>query len=91
MEIILKAFIVNSIDDIEEFNIRVDENNCKIVISTLNRERMKIIDIFKGLKREGTIKSIFIPKNNKIKDKLIKLITIKRQLVNSMDKISEIF
>jgi hypothetical protein len=91
MEIILKAFIVNSIDDIEEFNIRVDENNCKIVSSTLNRERMKIIDIFKGLKREGTIKSIFIPKNNKIKDKLIKLITIKRQLVNSMDKISEIF
>jgi len=91
MEIITKAFIVHNISDIEELNIKVTDYNCLIVRKRLELEYQKIVEILKNLKDSGAIKSIFIPKNKKIQNELNKLITQKRQLKNSIEKIKAVF
>lgn len=91
MEIITKAYIVHSIDDIEEINIRVTELNFLIVRRRLELERNKIIDMLKQMKNAGAIKSIWIPKNKKLQKELNNLTTCKRQLKNSIEKIKAVF
>jgi hypothetical protein len=90
-EIVVKAFLVHSIEDIEEFNIRVTENSYGIIRARLNLEREKIINLLKQLKESGVIKSIFIPKNKKIQNELNKLTTIKRQITKYIEQIKTVF
>ena len=91
MEIIIKAIIVHSIDSIQELNIKVTDENFLIVRKRLELEYQKIVEILKNLKDSGAIKSIFIPKNKKIQKELNTLITQKRQLKNSIEKIKAVF
>ena len=95
MEILTKAFRIYSINHIEEFRIRLNDNlpnnsgSYDIVMARerLTMEKKKIISIFRELKEKGVIKSIYIPKNRKIQDKLDNLIRIKKEINKSLERI----
>jgi hypothetical protein len=90
-EIIIKAFLVYSEENIEEFNIKVDETKAPIIKARLGHEYQKIILLLKIMKDQGIIKSIWIPKNRKIQATLDKLVTTKRQIRNSITKIKTVY
>jgi hypothetical protein len=91
MELIIKAFLVHSIDNIEELNIKVDEVKAPIIKARLEYEYIKLINILKELKEAGVIKSIWIPKNKRLKKELLSVITTKRQIKNSIEKIKQVY
>lgn len=91
MEIVVKAHLVHSIDVIENFSIRVDDLNRLIVLKRMELEYIKAVDILKNLKKKEVIRSIFIPKNKKIQDKLDILVVTKKELKRSMRKIRDAF
>jgi len=88
---IIKAVLVHAIDNIEIFNIGVDETKALLVRERLELEHKKIIQHLKDLKEIGVIKSIFIPKNRKIQKELNNLVNAKKQIKNSVYKIKTIF
>ena len=90
-EIIIKAFLVEDMDNIKEINVRVTDLRCVIVKEKLKLEAGKIFNILKELKKAGVIKSIFIPKNRRLKKELDKLVHVKKQIKNSIDKINTLF
>lgn len=90
-EIITKAIIVRSPTEIEKFNIRVNDKKFILIRHRLELERIKIIDIFKQMKEEGKIKSIYRPKNKKIQKDIIRLIDAKRTIEESINKIKEVY
>jgi len=90
-EIIIKAFLVHSEENIEEFNVKVDEIKAPIIKSRLGHEYQKIILLLKIMKDQGLIKSIWIPKNKRIQKTLDNLVTIKRQIKNSIQKIKTVY
>jgi len=87
MEIIIKAFLVKSIDNIEFKNHVVNDFNYIITRKKLEEQRRKIINILKKLKEEGLITSIYHPSNKRMKEQLSKLVTTKRLLKNSIEQI----
>jgi hypothetical protein len=90
-EIIVKAFLVHSEENIEEFNVKVDEIKAPIIIARLELEHSKIILLLKIMKDQGIIKSIWIPKNRKIQTTLDKLVTTKKQIKKSIFKIKQVY
>ena len=91
MEIILKGYLIKSIDSTEEILIKVNEVNAKLVRKKLESEHDKIISLFKQLKESGAIKSVYIPKNRKLQKEIDKLTTIKKEIKNSISKIKTLF
>jgi hypothetical protein len=91
MEIITNACLIKDFENIETFQIKVNEKNYIKARKKLEFEKFKIICIFKQMKDKGEIKSIWRPKNKKIQDKLDKLVKTKNMINNSIDKIREIF
>ncbi len=89
--IIMKAVLVENLENINIFSIDVNIENHKIVRLKLEEEREKIIKILKNLKEEGKIKSIFIPKNKKMQKQLNNLVHSKRTIKHSLEKIKEVF
>jgi malate/lactate dehydrogenase len=93
MELICKAFDVKSINNIEEFNIRLNDEDENIEYNLiysrkkLEYEHQKIIDILINLKDKGVIKSIYIPKNKKLDKELERLVRVKKEIKKSLDKI----
>jgi len=91
MDIIIKIALVHSISDVEVFSIKVTNFKYQLVRKKLELEKKKIIDIFKLLKSQGEIKSIFRPKNKKIQKQLDELVKAKKILKESIKSISEVF
>jgi len=91
MEIIIKGVLIDSIDDIEIFQIRLTEEAKKLVKKKLEYEYQKGIKILRELKENGTINSISIPKNKKIQTKLDNLIKAKRIIKQSIRKIIDFY
>ena len=91
MEIIIRAHLVHKFDDIESFSIKVNELNRYIVKKRLELEYYKLVDILRILKEDNQIKSIFIPKNKKIQPQLDKLVTTKRDIKRSIQKLRDAF
>lgn len=67
---------INNLNDIKE--IEIEPRNKEIIKLLIEKEQKNAIDILKGLKEEGLIKSIYIPKNKKIKEQLNNLVQAKR-------------
>lgn len=91
MEIITNAVIVRDFENIENMQIRVTEKNFIKVRKTLEFEKFKIICIFKQMKDRGEIKSIWLPKNKKIQNKLNELVKAKNTINVSINQIREVF
>lgn len=91
MEIILKTFIYHSNNEIDEFHIKVNEYNHRIIIERIKLERNKIINYFKILKSRELIKSIHDPINKKMQKHIDYLQKIKREGLINIRKIREVF
>ena len=78
-------------EDIEGFNINVNDFNRTIVIRRMELEYSKIVNILKGLKKSNLIRSIFIPKNKKIQKQLDALVVTKKEIKRSVRKIRDAF
>lgn len=91
MDIITNGAIVRDFEDIEKFQIKVNEKNYIMVRKKLEFEKFKIILIFKQMKDQGDIRSIWKPKNKKMQKKLDEMVKTKRMITESINKIREIF
>jgi len=91
----MKSFIcqVSHLVDnkIVSFNISVDEKNYQEVYYLLSRERRNFIEILKGYKKKGIIKTICKPKNKKMKEHLSELVAAKQKIIDAMFKITTYF
>lgn len=91
MELIIKAYLIKNIRNIEELNVKVEPHNYILIRAKLESEYQKIVTYFKTLKRLEIIHSIFIPKNKKIQKKLDSLVKIKKEIKRSVEKINSVF
>lgn len=80
MEIQTRAFIVHSMDNVESFKIKVTEWTYPLIKAKIKMEHDTIVFILKDLKEKGLIKSIWIPKNKRLKKELDSLVTAKREM-----------
>lgn len=90
MEIQVNAYLVNGFD-VEEFKINVNEFNYLIIRKRLELERIKLVKTLKKLQTNGEIKSIFRPANKKLKKEIELVVTTKRRIKESIDKIKSVF
>lgn len=102
MDIIVRAFLIQDIYNIEDFSVRVNDVNFKLVRAKLEEQHKLIIQILNGLSLQGLIKSIpnpqnkeiveiIKPKNKKLQPELDRLISTKRELSKSIQKIKSLF
>lgn len=91
MEITTKAYLVKSINNIEEFNIIVNEDKVEIIVEKLNLEYKKLVNFLKKLKEQELITSINYPKNYKLQREIDNIVTTKKEIKKSIDKIKTIF
>ena len=102
MEIIIKTILFHSNEDIESFQIKVNESNYLLIIKKLQSERNKIINYLEDLKEKGIIKSSRRPKihsksfisgfpNKKTQENLDHICEVKRQINKSIDKLKTIY
>ena len=102
MEIIINTVLFHSHENIESFQIKVNQSNYLLIIKKLNSERNKIINYLEDLKNDGKIKSKRRPKissksfisgfpNKKSQEKLDNRCDIKRKINKSIDKIKTIY
>ena len=59
MEIIINTILFHSSENIESFQIKVNQSNHLLVIKKLESQRSKIIEYLKDLKQEDKIKVLF--------------------------------
>jgi len=79
------------LDKPELFNIQVKKDNFYVVRELLKQERTKIVDKLKTYKSAGLIGSISYPRNKTIQDEIDELVSKKRIIKDSIEKISKIF
>ena len=91
MEIITKAFLFKGIRQIEEFEIKVNENNFRICIERLKYEHRKIINLLKEYKEQGIIITLCKPRNKQIQHDLDNLLRINKEIKKSIEKIKTTF
>lgn len=89
MEMVINGIIFDN--QINQFPIRVDDQNWMKVKAKLNYEQTKIIDFLKELHLSGDIKSIKRPKNKKIQKYLNELIRAKIEIKKSIKRINDLF
>ena len=77
--------------DIEEFNIKINEENHKKIKLKLIEQKNIIINIFKDMKSKGLIKSLRIPHNKKWKKEIKELVEIKKELNKSIRYITNLY
>ena len=86
--IILKAA---KLDKSKIFNVQVEKENFYIVRELFKQERVKIVDKLKMYKSAGLIGSISYPRNKTIQKEIDELVSKKRIIKDSIDKINKIF
>ena len=93
MNLVINAIEFKGIGNIKKIPIIVPPNTrtINLIKGALIRERNKIIDCLKNLKKEGKIKSIFIPKNRLMKKELKEMVEAKREINNSLRKIIDYY
>jgi hypothetical protein len=91
MEIIIKAVIIKGLKDIDTFPIRVNDKKFLLVKKRLELEYANAVNILKNLKKEGKIKSIWIPTNKKIQKDLNDLVKAKKTIKESIGKLREFY
>ena len=91
MELIIKAVIVHSLEDVEVFSIKVTEPRYLIVKKRLKLEYKKAVDILKQMKEGGLIHSTSIPKNKQFQKQLNKLVKAKKIIKKSLRSLNEVY
>ena len=87
---IIKVALVKE-EKSEIFDYEVTNYNYKLVKGALELEVRRIIDKLHDLKDEGKIKTLSRPRNKKIQDYLNQLMSCKRILYDSINKIKQIY
>lgn len=75
----------------EDIEIEVNKRNYPTIKKLLIKEKYKIIDKLRNYKTAGLIGSIYYPRNKTIQSKLNKLVKKKRELTDTIRKITKIF
>lgn len=88
MEVVVDAVLFDK--ETKIFSIKVNEIKRQKVVKALKHQRTKIINYLKQLKKDGKIKSIYRPKNKKIKEELNNLIKAKQIIASSIKKLNTI-
>jgi len=91
MEIKTIAGLIEDIDHIRLFRIRVNDYNYIKVKKKLESEIDKSLAILYDLKNQKKIKSVSLPRNEEIQEKLNLLVKFKQTLKESLEKIESIF
>ena len=89
MEIKVTAILFDKV--VKRAIIKVNEDRAKKVIAKLKQVNTQIVDKLKQFKKNGEIGSLFKPRNREIQEYLDDLILAKKQIKQSITKISEIF
>lgn len=76
---------------VDSFLASINENNSKIAKKNLEHNYKKIVLYLKDLKDRGQINSVLKPKNKRMQTDLDKLVKIKKELKDSINKIKTIF
>ena len=90
MEIKVKTYYISGMSVTSQLSL-VNDKNKLLVEGRLKIEKENIKRLFKKLVKEGVIKSIRIPKNKKIQNKLDELVEAKRNISNSLEQIKIAF
>lgn len=91
MELIIDIVLMRDPYRYTEFRVVTDKKTYLLHKAKLERERKKIVGYFKQFKKEGIIRSIWIPKNKRIQKELDNLVRLKRSIDRSLQKINEFF
>lgn len=91
MQITVGAILVKGIDHINGFLIEVNEQNFIKIKMKLEAEYTKLNDILQRLKDKEVIKSVFIPKNKQIQDKLNLVVASKKVIKTSIENMRAVF
>lgn len=77
----------------ETFKAKVNDKNQLLARRRLEQTKQEIIDMLKQFKKEGIIKSVFIPhsKSHKIQEDLDLLVKNKTEINKSLKIIKEVF
>jgi hypothetical protein len=87
MEITINAYVIHSMENIEQKIHVVNELNYIVTRKALEYQKNKIIKILKKLKEEEIITTIYHPSNKKIQKQLDKLVTTKRLIKKTIEQI----
>jgi len=90
-EIIIDIVLIRDPYRYTEFKVVTNKQGYLLHKAKLERERKKIVNYLKQFKKEGIIKSIWIPKNRRIQKQLNELVRLKRTIDKSLQKINEFF
>ena len=77
--------------DKTDFNVKVDKNNYYIIRDLLAKENTKIVNRLKSYKSAGLIGSVSYPRNKNMQKELDTLVSKKRLIKDSIEKINKIF
>ena len=91
MELITKAVIIHSLDDIDVFSMKVSELNYLLIKKRLQFEYEKAVSILKEFKRLDAIKSTSKPKNKMLQVKLDALVEAKLIINKSIKQINDLY
>lgn len=91
MELKTTAGLITKLGKVTRFVVLVNEKNCFKIKKKLEAERNKALGILKELKNQGKIKSISIPRNKKLQDKIDITVMFKDDLKSSIEKIKELY
>ena len=89
-DLLIKVYKIKDLDFYEENKV-VNEVNYQMVKAKLEIDYNQIVNEFKKLKEQGLINSIYIPKNKKLQKEINTLITVKKDIKNSISKINSLF
>jgi hypothetical protein len=91
MEIKANVYFIHSWNDIEQIVATITEQNYKLARANQELQYQKIVNVFKRLKKEGQINSIFKPKNRKIQKEIDELIKTKRNIKKTINQLKDMF
>lgn len=91
MQIVIKCHQVIQLPvKVDSFSATIDESNALIARKNLEHNYNKIVSYLKDLRDRGRIKSILKPKNKDLQNDLDKLVQVKKDIKDSLDKIKTI-
>ena len=91
METRITAGLIDNDGKLETFLISVTDKNFRVVRKKIEFEIEKVRQIFRDMFKDGKIKSLSKPRNEKTQDKIDKLAEFKEELKASIDKIKELY
>jgi len=91
MDITIEGVIVHDPHNIEKVQVNLTELNHIMVRSKLEHERLKLIRYLQELKKDGTIKSNYRPKNKRIQKHLDEICKENRKIKKTIRTINDIY